>query len=37
MMCVLFSSEITCLCDEESQVLKCFLTSEAVMARDITR
>ena len=30
------SSEITCLCDEDSsEVLKCFLTSEAVMVQDM--
>jgi len=34
-ICQPYSSEITCLCDEESEVLKCFLTSEAVMVQDM--
>ena len=34
-VCDVFSSEITCLCDEEGEVLKCFLTSEALMVEDI--
>ena len=33
---VLPSAEITCLCEEDSsEVLKCFLTSEAVMVQDM--
>ena len=34
-VCDVFSSEITCLCDDEGEVLKCFLTSEALMVEDI--